>query len=66
MDNQSDLKIGLINIRSRAPKATLVNELTTDHQVEIRCLTETWLKTDGYIALNESAPPGTVILKFPV
>ena len=46
MDNQSDLKIGLINIRSLAPKATLVNELITDHQVEILCLTETWLKTD--------------------
>ena len=58
MDNQSDLKIGLINIRSLAPKATLVNELITDHQVEILCLTETWLKTDEYIALNESAPPG--------
>ena len=52
MDNQSDLKIGLINIRSLAPKATLVNELITDHQVEILCLTETWLKTDEYIALN--------------
>ena len=58
MDNQSDLKIGLINIRSLAPKATFVNELITDHQVEILCLTETWLKTDEYIALNESAPPG--------
>ena len=45
MDNQSDLKIGLINIRSLALKATLVNEFITDHQVEILCLTETWLKT---------------------
>ena len=58
MDNQSDLKIVLINIRSLAPKATLVNELITNHPVEILCLTETWLKTDEYIALNESAPPG--------
>ena len=58
MDNQSDLKIGLINIRSLAPKATLVNELITDHQVGILCLTETWFKTDEYIALNKSAPPG--------
>ena len=64
MENHSDLKIGLINIRSLAQKATLVNELITDHQVEILCLTETWLKTDEYIALKESAPP--VILTFPV
>ena len=31
MDDQSNQKIGLINIRSLAPKATLVNELITDH-----------------------------------
>ena len=46
MVNQSDLKIGLINIRPVAPKTTLVNEFIIDHQVEILCLTETWLKTD--------------------
>uniref|UniRef100_A0A0E9WC84 Endonuclease/exonuclease/phosphatase domain-containing protein n=1 Tax=Anguilla anguilla TaxID=7936 RepID=A0A0E9WC84_ANGAN len=54
--DQTQLKIGLINIRSLAPKATLVNELITDHQVEILCVTETGLKL--YIALNESTPPG--------
>ncbi len=30
--------------------------MTTDHKLDVLCLTETWLKPDEYIILDESAP----------
>ena len=36
-------KIGLLNVRSLTCKAVIVNELNTDHNVEVTGLTETWL-----------------------
>ena len=41
----------------KTPKAALVNELITDHQFDILCLTETWLKPNKFVALNEATPP---------
>ena len=55
----STLKLGLINIQSLTSKAALVNELTDNH-IEIFFLTETRLKPDKYLALNESTPPSHV------
>ncbi len=31
--------------------------MITDHKLDVLCLTETWLKPDNYINLNESTPP---------
>ncbi len=31
--------------------------MITDHKLDVLCLTETWLKPDNYITLNESTPP---------
>src|SRR4029434_2752726 len=51
------LKLGLINIRSLTSKGALINELITDNNIQILFLTETWLKPDEFLALNESTPP---------
>ena len=38
--------------------AVIVNELITDHNLDVICLTETWLKPDEFTVLNEASPPG--------
>ncbi len=50
------IKLGILNIRSLSMKALFVKEMITDHNIYVLCFTETWLKPDEYIILNESAP----------
>ncbi len=56
-DKKLFLKLGLLNIRSLTPKAVIVNEMITDNSFDVLCLTETWLKPNDYIGLNESTSP---------
>ena len=44
--------------RPLTSKAVIVNELITDHNLDVIGLTETWLKPDEFTVLNEAAPPG--------
>ncbi len=55
--NKNILKLGLLNIRPLTPKSVIVNEMITDNSFDVLCLTETWLKPNYYISLNESSPP---------
>ncbi len=57
INEQNLLKLGILNIRSLAPKTVIVNEMITDNNFDVLCLTETWLKANYYIGLNESTPP---------
>ncbi len=42
-------------------KAIFGNDMITDHKLDVLSLTETWLKPDENIILNESYPKITVI-----
>ncbi len=37
-------------------KLLFVHDMITNHKLDVLCLTETWLKPDEYIILNESSP----------
>lgn len=56
--NTLDLKLGLLNIRSLAPKTISVNEIITNQNFDALCLTETWIRPDEFDGLNKANSTG--------
>ena len=51
------LAVGFINIRSVSTKALLINDLITEHNLDMMGLCETWLKPNESLPLIEASPP---------
>ena len=51
------INLALFNIRSLLNKPSTVNDLICDEKLDILFLTETWLGTDGNVALALACPP---------
>ena len=53
----STINLALSNVRSLASKSFLINDLITDHNLDLLHLTETWLDMSNTAALIETCPP---------
>lgn len=56
----SDIKVGLLNIRSLTGKGHLLQDLLLDRKYDFLCLTETWQQPNDFSQLNEAIPSGFV------
>ncbi|KAK3528942.1 hypothetical protein QTP70_014153 [Hemibagrus guttatus] len=55
----------LLNTRSLANKATLLNDMIIERKLDMLLLTETWQSPNGFMELNLLTPPGYYHLSEP-
>lgn len=52
------VKVAHLNIRSLNNKSALLSDVILDRHLDIICVSETWLHSNDYLALNLSTPSG--------
>lgn len=67
INNQRKLQLGSINVRSIVNKATTVSNLIIDYNLDLLCVTETWLNGNDRdsVCIAELTPPGYSFLHVP-
>ena len=65
--NTKMLNAALINARSICNKAIQISDFIFEHNIDILCITETWLKSNcsDNLVLSELLPPGYDVLHIP-
>ena len=57
------MKLGCLNTRSVRKKAVAVNDIFSDHQLDVLALTETWHEELSDTCLTAIIPPGGSIVE---
>jgi exonuclease III len=60
-----DLRCALLNTRSLTDKASLLNDIIIDTDLDMLFLTETWQVPNDYLSLNLLTPPGYIFFSQP-
>ena len=59
--------VGVWNARSAVKKALKVNDMTVERDLDVLCITETWLREEGDdVSIGEMTPPGFSFLHRPL
>jgi hypothetical protein len=57
----SPVNVSLINARSVCNKTTLLSDFIIDHDLDLFCITETWLKNSDFTSNGSLTPPGYML-----
>ena len=60
-----NLNLSLWNAQSVGNKTNDICEYVITHDIDILCLTETWMKPDDPVVINEMSPPGYAFINTP-
>ncbi|XP_039599459.1 uncharacterized protein LOC120522835 [Polypterus senegalus] len=63
--SEDTISFAHLNIRSLTGKTHLIQDLLTDHNIDILSLNETWQQPQDFTLLNEATPPGFVYMMQP-
>lgn len=53
-------KLCILNSRSVCNKALLLNDFIVANEIDVLCITETWLKSNNQLIINELSPKGYI------
>ena len=57
------MKLRCVNTRSVRNKTVAVNDLFSDHELDVLALTDTWQERSSYVCLSAIIPPGSSIVE---